>query len=424
MRNFTFQNTTKLIFGRGTIARLANEIPAGARLMLTFGGGSGRNGDSESAGKPSSSQATEVGAGKIASVKLNGVYDQVVQALKGREYVEFWGIEPNPRVETLRKAVALGKEKNIDFLLAVGGGSVADGTKLIASSIRNAVDPWEIVRNENKLGEVLPFGTVMTLPATGSEMNRGAVISNDATGEKFAFNSRYPEFSILDPETTFSLPDKQIAYGICDTFVHVIEQYLTVAGESPLMDRWAEGIMLTLIETAPKIHADRHNYNAMADYMLSATMGLNGFIAMGVTQDWATHSIGHELTALHGISHGQTLAIVLPALMRVMKRQKLEKILQYGLRVWGISEATSGTSEAGAVENTLATKEQLADAAIDRTEQFFRSLGLATRLCELNVSEETIAEIERRFTERGTILGEGRNIDAAKTKEILFACAK
>ncbi len=383
MKNFTFQNTTKLIFGKGTIARLTKEIPSGVRLMVTFGGG---------------------------SVRSNGVYEQVVQALAGREFVEFWGIEPNPRVETLRRAVKLGKEQGIDYLLAVGGGSVADGTKLIAASIRSAVDPWEIVLNTGKMGEVIPYATVMTLPATGSEMNLNAVISNDATDEKYGMGvPRYPEFSILDPETTFSLPDEQIAYGICDTFVHVAEQYMTTAGQSPLMDRWAEGILLTLIETAPKIRADKHDYNAMADYMLSATMALNGFIAMGVSQDWATHGIGHELTALHGISHGQTLAIVLPAMMRVMRAQKMSKLLQYGERVWGIVDGTP---------------EQRAAWAIEHTEKFFRSLGLATRLGELNVGEETIAEIERRFTTRGTVLGEGRNIDGAKAAEILRDCAK
>jgi NADP-dependent alcohol dehydrogenase len=383
MKNFTFQNTTKLIFGRGTIARLAREIPASARLMVTFGGG---------------------------SVKQNGVYEQVTQALAGREFIEFWGIEPNPKVETLRKAVALGKENNIDFLLAVGGGSVADGTKLIAASIRSALDPWELVMNENKIGEMVPYAIVMTLPATGSEMNLNAVISNVATGEKYGMAvTHHPEFSIEDPESTFSLPDNQIANGICDTFVHVSEQYMTTAGQSPLMDRWAEGILLTLIETAPKIHANKHDYDAMADYMLSATMALNGYIAMGVTEDWATHSIGHELTALHGISHGQTLAIVLPAMMRVMKTQKLSKLLQYGERVWGIVDGTD---------------DQRADWAIERTEGFFRSLGLATRLSELNVGEDTIREIERRFTERGYTLGEGGNITGPKAAEILRSAAK
>jgi NADP-dependent alcohol dehydrogenase len=382
MKNFTFQNPTKLIFGRGTIARLAEEIPATVRLMVTFGGG---------------------------SVKRNGVYDQVVAALKGHDYIEFWGIEPNPKVETLRKAVALGKEHNIDYVLAVGGGSVADGSKLIAASVRNATDPWELVLNPNKLGEMIPLATVMTLPATGSEMNSGAVISNLATGEKFAIDTQYPEFSILDPQTTFSLPKEQIAYGICDTFVHVMEQYMTTAGQSPLMDRWAEGILNTLVEIAPKIARDQTDYNVMADFMLSATMALNGFIAMGVTQDWATHQIGHELTALHGISHGQTLAIVLPAMMRVLKKQKMSKLLQYGERVWGIYEGSD---------------DDRAELAIVKTEDFFRSLGLATRLCELNIGEDTIREIERRFTERGVAFGEAGNVDGKLAAEILHACAK
>jgi NADP-dependent alcohol dehydrogenase len=406
MKNFTFQNTTRLIFGRGTIERLAREIPAGARLMVTFGGGSGGSGVAGTSSSPETSEASR----PTASVKRNGVYDQVTRALAGREFVEFWGIEPNPRVETLRKAVALGKEQGIDYLLAVGGGSVADGTKLIAASSRNAADPWDIVLNGNLIGEMVPYATVMTLPATGSEMNLNAVISNNATGEKFGMGvPTFPEFSILDPETTFSLPDEQIAYGICDTFVHVAEQYMTTAGQSPLMDRWAEGIMLTLIETAPRIRADKRNYDAMADYMLSATMALNGFIGMGVTQDWATHSIGHELTALHGISHGQTLAIVLPAMMRVMKEQKMSKLVQYGERVWNIVDGTD---------------DERAGWAIEHTEKFFRSLGLATRLCELNVGEDTISEIQRRFTLRGVAFGEGRNVDGAKAAEILRMCAK
>jgi NADP-dependent alcohol dehydrogenase len=382
MRNFVFQNPTKLIFGKGTIARLAKEIPQKARLMVTLGGG---------------------------SVKRNGVYNQVVAALSGHNFIEFWGIEPNPKVETLRKAIALGKEHDIDYVLAVGGGSVADGSKLIAASIRNATDPWELVLNPNKLGEMIPLATVMTLPATGSEMNSGAVISNLTTDEKFAIYTQYPKFSILDPQTTFSLPKEQIAYGICDTFVHVMEQYMTSAGQSPLMDRWAEGILNTLIEVAPKIACDQTDYNVMADFMLSATMALNGFIAMGVTQDWATHQIGHELTALHGISHGQTLAIVFPAMMRVLKNQKMSKLLQYGERVWGIYDGSD---------------DDRAELAIVKTEDFFRSLGLATRLCELNVSEDTIREIERRFTERGVAFGEADNVDGRLAAEILHACAK
>lgn len=377
MKNFTFQNPVKLIFGRGTIAKLAEEIPAGKKIMVTFGGG---------------------------SVRKNGVYDQVVAALKGRDFIEFWGIEPNPKIETLRKAIAQGKQAGVDFLLAVGGGSVLDGTKLIAAGIPYAGDAWELVLDEDKIGEVVPFADVMTLPATGSEMNAGAVISNLATTEKFAFHHSFPRFSILDPETTFSLPPFQVAVGIADTFVHVMEQYLTVAGVSPLMDRWAEGILQTLVEVAPKVRADQHDYEAMSDYMLCATMALNGFIAMGVPQDWATHMIGHELTALHGTTHGQTLVIVMPALMGVMREQKAEKILQYGERVFGI---------------VAGTPEERIEATIAATEAFFRSLGLATRLGELQIGQQTIDEIERRFDERGTVLGEKGNITGKVARRIL-----
>lgn len=380
MNNFTFQNPVKLIFGKGSIARLAREIPAGSRLMITFGGG---------------------------SVKRNGIYDQVVAALAGREFIEFWGIEPNPKIETLRKAIALGREHKVDFLLAVGGGSVLDGTKLIAAGIPYEGDAWELVLDERRIGRVVPFADVMTLPATGSEMNNGAVISNLATQEKFAFHHSFPRFSILDPEATFSLPPFQIACGIADTFVHVMEQYMTVAGCSPLMDRWAEGILQTLVEIAPKIRENPHDYDRMADYMLCATMGLNGFIAMGVPQDWATHMIGHELTALHGTTHGQTLAVVLPALLTVMREQKGAKLLQYGDRVFGIREGSP---------------EERIERTIRATEEFFRSLGLATRLHELGIGAETIDEIVRRFDERGTRLGEQSNITGEVTRRILELC--
>lgn len=380
MNNFTFQNPVKLIFGKGSIARLAREIPADSRLMITFGGG---------------------------SVKQNGIYDQVVAALAGREFIEFWGIEPNPKIETLRKAIALGREHKVDFLLAVGGGSVLDGTKLIAAGIPYEGDAWELVLDDRKIGRVVPFADVMTLPATGSEMNNGAVISNLATQEKFAFHHSFPRFSILDPEATFSLPPFQIACGIADTFVHVMEQYMTVAGCSPLMDRWAEGILRTLVEIAPKIRENPHDYDRMADYMLCATMGLNGFIAMGVPQDWATHMIGHELTALHGTTHGQTLAVVLPALLSVMREQKGAKLLQYGDRVFGIREGSS---------------EERIERTIRATEEFFRSLGLATRLHELGIGAETIDEIVRRFYERDTRLGEQGNITGEVTRRILERC--
>ena len=313
MNNFIFHNPTKLIMGHGMIAKLSTEIPVDKKIMITFGGG---------------------------SVKKNGVYDQVKEALKAHNTIEFWGIEPNPSIETLRKAIALGKEEKVDFLLAVGGGSVIDGTKLISAGLLYEGDAWDLVLKGNET-HTIPLATVLTLPATGSEMNSGAVISRHETKEKYPFYSNFPVFSILDPEVTFSLPPHQIACGIADTFVHVLEQYLTKANESRVMDRWAEGLLQTLVEIAPKIRENQHDYNLMADFMMTATMALNGFIAMGVSQDWATHMIGHELTALHGLTHGHTLAIVLQGTMSVLRKEKEAKILQMGERVFGI---TSGTN--------------------------------------------------------------------------------
>lgn len=382
MYNFVFQNTTKLIFGKGTIASLSEEIPSGKKIMVTFGSG---------------------------SVKANGVYDQVKEALKGHKFIEFWGIEPNPSVETLRKAVELGKKEGVNYLLAVGGGSVIDGTKLISASLLSQIDPWDIVRQGADFTKMVPFASVLTLPATGSEMNRGSVISNTTNKEKFAFYGNYPEFSILDPVTTFSLPDYQVSCGIADTFVHVIEQYLTTSGQSPLMDRWAEGILLTLKEIAPKITKDHTDYDSMATFMLSATMALNGFIAMGVSQDWATHQIGHELTALAGITHGHSLAIVLPGTMDIRRNEKGDKILQLGQRVWGINP----------LSNNEADRDIAIDKIIDATEEFFKSLGLKTRLSEMNVGEDVVNEIVKRFKERDVHFGENRLNDFIVTGKIL-----
>lgn len=376
LNNFIFQNPTKLIMGKGMIAQLSKEIPAGKKVMITFGGG---------------------------SVKNNGVYDQVKEALKDYQTIEFWGIEPNPAIETLRKAISLGKEEKVDFLLAVGGGSVIDGTKLISSGLVYDGDAWDLVK-KGKADKTVPMGTVLTLPATGSEMNNGAVISCHETKEKYAFYSEFPKFSILDPEVTFSLPDYQIACGIADTFVHVMEQYLTKTGESRIMDRWAESILQTLVEIAPKIRENKHDYQLMADFMMCATMALNGFIAMGVSQDWATHMIGHEVTALTGLTHGNTLAIILPGTMNVLREQKGAKILQVGTRVFGV---VSGTNDFRINET------------IRKTKEFFKSLGLTTTLTEANISADVIDEIEKRFNERNVHFGEDGLVDGATAKKIL-----
>lgn len=380
MNNFTFYNPTRLLFGEGMIAQLAKHIPAGKSIMVTFGGG---------------------------SVKENGVYEQVIDALQGHNYIEFWGIESNPDVATLRKAVALGKEKKVDFLLAVGGGSVLDGTKLIAAAIPYEGDAWELVLAGKPLADVIPLATVLTIPATGSEMNNGAVISNRELGVKYPFFSQFPLFSILDPTVTYTLPDYQIACGFADTFVHVMEQYLTKTDESMLMDNWNESILRTLIQLAPKAKENKSDYKVMSEFMLCATMALNGFTAMGTTVDWATHMIGHELTAIHGITHGESLAIVYLGTMRTMYEKKHDKILQYGERIWGISSGVFSSR----FEKT-----------VEKTEAFFKQLGLCTTLTEAGVTDETIEEIVRRFEERNAAYGEDGDVTAEVAREILNNC--
>lgn len=379
MNNFIFQNPTRLIFGNGMITQLANEIPTNKKIMITFGGG---------------------------SVKNNGVYEQVIKALKNHDAIEFWGIEPNPSIETLRKAIAIGKEKQIDFLLAVGGGSVLDGTKLISAGLLYDGDAWDLVKKGSSRNTV-PMGTILTIPATGSEMNNGAVISRQETHEKYPFYSNYPVFSILDPTVTFTLPPFQIACGMADTFVHVMEQYMTKPNQSRMMDRWAEGILMMLTTIAPLIKENQQDYDLMSQFMLGATMGLNGFIAMGVPQDWATHMIGHELTALHGLTHGATLAIVYPGMLRTLLDKKRDKLIQYGERIWGITTGLPGIR---------------ANMAVDKTEEFFRNLGLATHLSEVGIGDDTIDEIERRFNERNAAFGEDGDVTGAVAKQILLNC--
>lgn len=377
MQNFEFCNPTRLVFGKGQIARLATLIPTNAKVLVTFGGG---------------------------SVKQNGVYDQVKEALRQHDHVEFWGIEPNPAIETLRKAIKLGIEENVTYLLAVGGGSVLDGTKLIASALTHPeLDAWELVK-KGYSKTYLPFASVMTLPATGSEMNSGAVISCKTLQEKFAFYSTYPQFSILDPEVTYTLPPHQVACSLADIFVHVMEQYMTTPGQSRVMDRWAEGVLQTVIEIAPLLKADPTNYDLRCDYVLSATLALNDMIRMGVTQDWATHMIGHELTALLGVTHGESLAMVHTALLTVLQEQKRTKLLQYAERVWHL---------------TNGDEDQLISQAITLTKSFFQSLGLRTSLSEAGAGKEIIDTISQRFIERGAHFGELKNVDGEMARRIL-----
>ena len=380
MYNFEYKNPVKIIFGKEQIAKLTKVLPTDKKILLTYGGG---------------------------SIFKNGVYDQVKAATQGHSVVEFGGIEPNPQFETLMKAVEIVKAEGIDYLLAVGGGSVLDGTKFIAAAAKfEEADPWDILAKKAHVKTALPIGAVLTLPATGSEMNGNSVVTRKETQEKLAFGSPkvMPQFSILDPEVIHSLPVRQIANGVVDSFVHVIEQYLTFPVNSPLQDRFAESILLTMIEEGPKVIADPKNYDAAANFMWGATLALNGLIAVGVPQDWATHMIGHELTAYHGIDHAQTLAIVLPGIMHIKRKEKQDKILQYGERIWNITE--------GSVDERI-------DLAIQKTVEFFESVGVKTKLPDYGVSTETIDKITDRFEKRGFSIGEKADIDPDQIKLIL-----
>lgn len=375
MFGFTYHNPVKLAFGKGTIARLGDLVPAGARLLITQGGG---------------------------SIKDNGVHAQVMEALKGREILEFAGIEPNPRHETLMKAVELARREKTDFLLAVGGGSVLDGTKFIAAAIPFAEgDPWAMLAEGAPIRSAIPLGCVLTLPATGSEMNGYAVISRDSTGEKLAFGGPplYPRFAVLDPETSLGLPPRQVANGIVDAYVHVLEQYLTYPVNAPLQDRQAEAVLLTLLEEGPKTLADPTDYDSRANLYWCATQALNGTIACGVPQDWATHYIGHELTALYGIDHAQSLAVVLPGLLRVRMEAKRQKLAQYAQRVFG--ETDPGM-------------------AIGRTEAFFRSLGVRTTLAEHGIPPDAADKVAARLKARGARLGEREDMTPEEIRQILL----
>ena len=382
MKNFIYANPTKIIFGKGMITNIATEIPITSKILILYGGG---------------------------SIKANGVYDQVISALQNHEVLEFSGIEPNPHYETCLKAVEMIKKNDIDFLLAVGGGSVLDATKFIAAAAQFVgQNPWDIlVKHGNNIETALPFGAVITLPATGSEMNSGGVITRAATEEKFAFSNAhtFPQFSVLDPETTYSLPRKQISNGIVDAFVHVVEQYLTTGSENNLLqDYMAESILKVLVHEAPTLIQDDHDYESRANFMWAATWALNGWIACGVEEDWATHMIGHELTALYGLDHAQTLAIVLPGLLQVMKTQKAKKINQLGKAIFNIHE-----------EN----EEHQLDLTIQAIEQFFNSVGVKTHLSDYGLNAESIMPIVDRFKERGWKLGERENIAADQVNEIL-----
>jgi NADP-dependent alcohol dehydrogenase len=385
MNNFEFYNPVRIIFGRGSIAQLSSQIPSGSTVLMVYGGG---------------------------SIKSNGVYDQVKAALADYKILEFSGIEPNPKYETCMRAISLCSAQQVDYILSVGGGSVLDASKFIAAGAKYAGgDPWDLLAKGAAVNDAIPLGCVLTLPATGSEMNAGAVISRISTSEKLYFGSDkvYPRFSILDPSTTFSLPPRQTANGIVDIFVHVLEQYATFPGNAPVQDRFAEAIMLTLVESAEKIAVNSQDYDARANVMWCATQALNGNIGLGVPQDWSTHNIGHELTAFYGLDHAQTLAVLWPGVARFNLAHKQAKLAQMGRRVWGL---TGGD-------------ESVAEQCIERTEAFFAQVGVPTKLRDYQVDAvEAGAKIRARFTQRGVLTqGERGNLTPEIVEQIIVARA-
>ncbi len=381
MKSFTYFNPVKLIFGDNSISRIGEEISENQRVLLTYGGG---------------------------SIKKNGVYDRVLESLKNHTIVEFSGIEVNPDYDTLIKGVELARKEKIDLILAVGGGSVIDGSKFMAAAIPfEGSDPYEIIAKRASIRSAVPLGCVLTLPATGTEMNVNAVISRRSKEEKSAISSPflYPKFSVLDPAATYSLPEKQIRNGIIDAFVHVMEQYLTYPVGATLQDRFAESIISTLIEIGPLTLSHPEDYLYRANFMWAATMALNGLIGMGVPQDWATHQIGHHLTALYGMDHAETLGVVLPSLWKECFGAKKDKLAQYGERVWGFSASTNET---------------LAELAIERTISFFHDVGMATALADYSIPDDVVEQVLTRMEARGQKrLGEKGEVTPEVVAQIL-----
>ncbi|HAT42727.1 MAG TPA: NADH-dependent alcohol dehydrogenase [Rheinheimera sp.] len=382
MFNFSFHNPTRILFGEGQIANLTPLLPKGSKILLTYGGG---------------------------SIKQNGVYEQVIKALAGFDVTEFAGIEPNPAYETCMKAVEIVKQQGIDFILAVGGGSVVDGSKFIAAAACYDGDGWDILTRQTKVKKAIPLACVLTLPATGTESNSGSVITRYSTKQKLSFMSPhvYPQFAVLDPTVTYSLPPRQIANGAVDAYVHIIEQYLTYPVQAAVQDRFAEGLLLTLLEYGPKSLAHPTNYDVRANLMWAATMALNGLIGVGVPQDWATHMIGHELTALYGLDHAQTLAIVLPALLQQQRTQKRDKLLQYGRRVFGLEHQD---------------EERLIDEAISHTRAFFEQMGVPTRMADYGIQADAVDKLVAQLEKNHLVkIGEHGDITADVVRAILKA---
>lgn len=376
MLNFEIITPTRIVFGKDQLVRLPellDTIAPNRKVMLAFGGG---------------------------SIRKNGTLDALLTALSGFHVVQFGGIEPNPEYQALMKGVELFKKEQLDCILAVGGGSVIDGVKFMTGAIKYVGEPWDVL--EKKDGCVfeaaVPFGAVLTLPATGSEANSGAVISRSEMKQKRAMGGPlfFPKFAFCDPTVVATLPERQLANGVVDAFMHTLEQYITVPTGNKLQERQAEAILLTLKEVGPLVLKDPSNYELAANLMWSATHALLGFLRCGVPTDWTTHMIGHELTALYGIDHARTLAIIAPRLYENQFENKKEKLVQYGKRVWDLT----------------GTDDEIARQAIVKTEAFFHQLGIPTHISSYTESGDEAADIIRnRFIERGWIaMGERQAI--------------
>ncbi|WP_110928661.1 iron-containing alcohol dehydrogenase [Bacillus massiliglaciei] len=360
MENFIYRNPTKLIFGKGQIEQLKEEIPAyGKRILLVYGGG---------------------------SIKKNGLYDTVKNLLKemDAEVHELAGVEPNPRISTVRKGVEICKQNDVDFILAVGGGSVIDCTKAIAAGAKYDGDAWDIVIKKAAVESALPFGTVLTLAATGSEMNAGSVITNWETKEKYGWGSpyTYPQFSILDPANTFSVPLNHTVYGMVDMMSHVFETYFHPPVHAPLQDRFCESLLKTVMETAPKLINDLENYEYRETILYSGTIALNGSLGVGYRGDWATHNIEHAVSAVYDIPHAGGLAILFPNWMRHVLPENTKRFKQLAVRVFNV-DAEGKTDEETALEG------------IEKLQEFWKSLGAPSRLADYKIDDsqlETIAD--------------------------------
>ncbi|WP_077624079.1 iron-containing alcohol dehydrogenase [Sediminibacillus massiliensis] len=386
MQNFTYYNPTKLIFGKGQLDQLKTEVPQyGKKVLMVYGGG---------------------------SIKRNGLYDQVKNTLAeiGAEVFELSGVEPNPRVSTARKGVDICKTEGIEFLLAVGGGSTIDCTKAIAAGAKYDGDVWDIVTKQAPADDALPFGTVLTLAATGSEMNAGSVITNWETNEKYGWGSphTFPKFSILDPVNTFSVPRNQTIYGIVDMMSHALEHYFHHETNTLLQDRMVESILITVMETAPKLLDDLESYEHRATILYNGTMALNGVVNMGYRGDWATHNLEHAVSAVHDIPHGGGLAIIFPNWMKHCLDENPARFKQLAVRVFNVDPEGKSDREAGL-------------EGIEKLREFWNSIDAPSQLRDYDITEDSIELMAEKTVVANPEFGNFKKLNKEDSLQILRA---